>query len=199
MHPTRKRNGIEIEHIFFWCRVQPHWKKDKLVMFWTHKYFVFGECWSLCLYAYHWVDTSADGLLVPDCTIHTVVSGSPLTWFNRGRRGGDNMVVGFTTTRAISAYHHWSCEFEPPSWRGVLDTTVCQWLETGRLFSPCTLVSSTNKTDRHDITEILLKVALNTIKQTKAWFIRYIYYAWNLQFLNNEILWKLRTITITYR
>jgi len=27
-------------------------------------------------------------------------------------------------------------------------------------------VSSTNKTDRHDITEILLKVALNTIKQT---------------------------------
>jgi hypothetical protein len=28
------------------------------------------------------------------------------------------------------------------------------------------LVSSTNKTNRHDITEILLKVALNTIKQT---------------------------------
>jgi len=27
--------------------------------------------------------------------------------------------------------------------------------------------SSTNKTDRHDITEILLNVALNTIKQTK--------------------------------
>jgi hypothetical protein len=26
--------------------------------------------------------------------------------------------------------------------------------------------SSTNKTDRHEITEILLKVALNTIKQT---------------------------------
>ena len=38
---------------------------------------------------------------------------------------------------------------------------VCQW------FSPCTPVSSTNKTDRHNITEILLKVALNTIKQTK--------------------------------
>ena len=28
-------------------------------------------------------------------------------------------------------------------------------------------VSSTNKTDRHDITEILLKVTLNTINQTK--------------------------------
>ena len=48
--------------------------------------------------------------------------------------------------------------------RGVLDTTlcdkVCQWLATGQWFSP---VSSTNRTDRHDITEILLKVALNTI------------------------------------
>jgi hypothetical protein len=33
----------------------------------------------------------------------------------------------------------------------------------GQLFSPDTPVSSTNKTDRHDITEILLKVALNTI------------------------------------
>jgi len=28
------------------------------------------------------------------------------------------------------------------------------------------VVFSTNKTDRHDIIEILLKVALNTIKQT---------------------------------
>ena len=31
----------------------------------------------------------------------------------------------------------------------------------GWWFSPGTPVSSTNKTDRHDITEILLKVALN--------------------------------------
>jgi hypothetical protein len=41
---------------------------------------------------------------------------------------------------------------------------VCQWLATGQWFSPGPRVSSTNKTDRHDITEILLKVALNTIK-----------------------------------
>jgi len=34
---------------------------------------------------------------------------------------------------------------------------VCQW------FSPGTPVSSTNKTDHHDIAEILLKVVLNTI------------------------------------
>jgi hypothetical protein len=42
---------------------------------------------------------------------------------------------------------------------------VCQWLATGRWFSPGPPVSSTNKTDRYDITEILLKVE-NTIKQT---------------------------------
>jgi hypothetical protein len=36
---------------------------------------------------------------------------------------------------------------------------------TGRWFSPGTPVSSTNKTDLHDITEVLLKVALNTINQ----------------------------------
>jgi hypothetical protein len=33
-------------------------------------------------------------------------------------------------------------------------------------FSPGPPVSSTNKTDRHDITEILLKMALNIITQT---------------------------------
>jgi hypothetical protein len=36
----------------------------------------------------------------------------------------------------------------------------------GLWFSLGTPVSSTNKTDHHDITEILLKVALNTMKQT---------------------------------
>jgi hypothetical protein len=40
---------------------------------------------------------------------------------------------------------------------------VCQWLAAGRWFSLSNLVSSTNKTEPHYITEILLKVALNTI------------------------------------
>ena len=40
---------------------------------------------------------------------------------------------------------------------------VFQWLAADRWFSPGTPVSSTNKSDRNDITEILLKVALNTI------------------------------------
>ena len=56
--------------------------------------------------------------------------------------------------------------------RGELDTTlcdkVCQWLATCRRFSP---VSSTNKTDRHDITEIVLKVALSTINLNR--FVRF--------------------------
>ena len=30
----------------------------------------------------------------------------------RGRRGRDRMVVGLTTTCAISAYHHYSFDFE---------------------------------------------------------------------------------------
>ena len=35
------------------------------------------------------------------------------------RRVHDPMVVGFTTTYAISAYHHWCCEFESQSGWGV--------------------------------------------------------------------------------
>jgi len=33
----------------------------------------------------------------------------------RDRRGRNRMVVGFTTTYAISANHHWCCEFESRS------------------------------------------------------------------------------------
>ena len=35
------------------------------------------------------------------------------------KRGRDRLVVGFTTTYAISAYHHWCWEFESRSGRGV--------------------------------------------------------------------------------
>jgi hypothetical protein len=41
----------------------------------------------------------------------------------RGLHCRDRMVVGFTTTCAINAYHHYSFEFEPRSWRGVLNKT----------------------------------------------------------------------------
>jgi hypothetical protein len=41
-------------------------------------------------------------------------------------------------------------------------------LAHGRWFSPGTAASSTTKTGRHDIAEILLKVALSTINQDKS-------------------------------
>ena len=44
---------------------------------------------------------------------------------------------------------------------------VCQWLTTGRWFSSGPPVSSTNKTDCYNVTEILLKVVLDIIKQTR--------------------------------
>ena len=74
---------------------------------------------------------------------------------NLGGRGRGRMVVGFTATYAISAYHHWCCEF-PISIRGRCTTLcdkVCQWLATGWWFSPDPSVSSTNKTDHHDMTD----------------------------------------------
>ena len=43
---------------------------------------------------------------------------------------------------------------------------VCQWLGTDRWFSSGPPVFSTNKADRNDITEILLKAKLKTNKQT---------------------------------
>ena len=45
----------------------------------------------------------------------------------------------------------------------VIKNLVSQRPATGQWFSAGTLVSFTNKTDCHDITEILLKVALRTI------------------------------------
>ena len=48
----------------------------------------------------------------------------------------------------------------------VFDTTLCNKGCQCLWFSPGTPVSSTNKTDRHDIREILVKLALNTINQT---------------------------------
>jgi len=42
-----------------------------------------------------------------------------ITQFVEGNCGRVGMVVRFTTTYAISPYHHWCCEFEYRSVRGV--------------------------------------------------------------------------------
>ena len=77
---------------------------------------------------------------------------------------------------------------------------VCQWLATGRWFSPGPPVSSTNKTDRHDITVILLKVALNTINKQRSEYdkgrfwhnLRNCLYRYNIK--HNH--WKVRKIFV---
>ena len=52
--------------------------------------------------------------------------------------------------------------------KGALDLQPQVIKFTSQWFSLGTPASSTTKTDRHDITEILLKVALNTINQIKS-------------------------------
>ena len=50
----------------------------------------------------------------------------------------------------------------------VASDTDYQLLAHGRWFSPGTPASSTTNTGRHDIAEILIKVALNTIDKIKS-------------------------------
>jgi hypothetical protein len=77
-------------------------------------------------------------------------------------------------------------------------TNICdqayQWLATGLWFSPSTPISSTNKTCRHDVTELLLKVALNTITLTLQLKNLRIYNSWNMAHLHSiwvhlRLLW----------
>jgi hypothetical protein len=76
----------------------------------------------------------------------------PLYCYGRDRRGHDPITTDV-------------CEFVRISIRVMCTTlcdNVCQWLPTDQWF----FLRVFNKTNRHTTTEILLKVALNTIKQT---------------------------------
>ena len=83
--------------------------------------------------------------------------------FNEGdRRGRDRMVVGNSTTYAISAYHHYYYDFEHRSGevysiQHYLIKFVSDFRQVG------VLVRKT--------TEILLKVALNTINKPNHYLI----------------------------
>jgi hypothetical protein len=86
----------------------------------------------------------------------------------RVRHGRDRMIVGFITTYTISVYHHKRCEFKPRlgevySVQHYVIKFVSDLRQVGG-FLRGTPDSSTNITDRHDITEILLKVALKKHK-----------------------------------
>jgi len=83
------------------------------------------------------------------------------TTFSRGRRGRDRMVVGiynYLCNQCLSGYHHW-CKFESQPVR--IQQYVIKFINDLRQFGGFLQVLH----HRHDITEILLKVALNTITQ----------------------------------
>jgi hypothetical protein len=76
--------------------------------------------------------------------------------------------------------------------------TLCQWHATGRWFSPGPPVSSTNTTNGHDINEILLKVALNTIKQTNKHTNNIYCVEIHTPFYTPSLLIKYQVLLLTY-
>jgi hypothetical protein len=90
-----------------------------------------------------------------------VQEGPSWSWSN------GSLIYNYLCNQWLSPLMLW---FRIPLRWGVLDATlsykVCQWLVVSRWFSPDNPVSSTNKSDRHDIAEIWLKVVINTITLT---------------------------------
>ena len=96
------------------------------------------------------------------CTWYSFLIKGPLC-------GPDRMVVGFTTTYAISAVTTKVVNSNPTHGEVYSIHYVIKFVSDLRQFSGFLQVlwfPSTYKTDCHDITEILLKVALNTITLT---------------------------------
>jgi len=83
------------------------------------------------------------------------------------------MIIKFTSSQASSSRHHWSFEFGSFQWQGLLDTILCNkvfpMIYDMLVVFVDILVSITNKTDRYDITEMLLKMALNTHSIVLFW------------------------------
>ena len=75
------------------------------------------------------------------------------------------MNIRFTFTYTISAYHHWRYGIDFRSMWGILDTTLYGIkrfsVTCGRSIG--TPPYSTNKSDRHNITELLFNVAFNLV------------------------------------
>ena len=98
--------------------------------------------------------------------------------------------VGFIATCAISAYHHYSMQHYQKKFVGDLR-------QIGSFLRILRLPSSTNKTDRHDIAETLLKVAISTITLTLSHQSEILYHAlcffscstWTLK---RETKWSVR-------
>jgi hypothetical protein len=88
-------------------------------------------------------------------------------WFNE--------LGSWITLQLIQAYHQYGVGSRPALQKGctrlaAISDKVYQLLAHGRWIFPA---SSTTKTGRHDIAEILLKVALSTINQIKSYYMSY--------------------------
>ena len=113
-----------------------------------------------------------DDVFFQDTRFFILINQSKLQWY---REDTINYIQYLKhMTRCKNIYQNYKINHKSikvvssnPVHDGVLDTTlcdkVCQWLATGRWLSLGTPVSSTNKTDRHDIVE----VAFSTINQIK--------------------------------
>jgi hypothetical protein len=106
---------------------------------------------------------------------------------------GQNKITDFVDCILFMLYYPSNCEFESHSRRvHSIQHYVIKFLSdlsfaTGRWFSPGTPISSTNKTDRHDIAEILLKMTLSTIKQANKHTHIYIYIFIRLKIKPNSV------------
>ena len=88
------------------------------------------------------------------------------------------MVVGFTTTMqsvpiTTNIVSSNPADGELYSIQHNMIKFVSDLREVTQWFSSDTLVFSSNKSDRHDIAEILMKVTLNTINLTPDYFTRF--------------------------
>ena len=89
-------------------------------------------------------------------------------WFMRIKMIDQNKITDFVDCILFMLYYPSNCEFESHSRRvHSMQHYVIKFVSDLSLRQVGgTPVSSNNKTDRHDINEILLKVALSIIKQT---------------------------------
>jgi hypothetical protein len=93
----------------------------------------------------HWVDDKLQGLIASDILLFFFI-----LLYYRDRRGRGSWIYNYLCNQCPSLLM-WvriliKCKCT------TLCDKVCQWLATGRCFFPGLPVSSTNKTDRHDIT-----------------------------------------------
>jgi hypothetical protein len=109
------------------------------------------------------------------------------------------MAVRITATYAISVYHHKRCAFESrPGEMYSIQHYVIKFISDLRQVDDfCgTPISSTNKTDRYNITELLLKVVLNIISQSNIPFAHFPDFIIKL---NDFFTFFVRVISLTYQ